>query len=102
MIASETADELAYLTETCQEITGEKVPCFMRTDSRSLYDHIYRKGSCQEKRLMVELSVIREAVEEELITEVQWVETKVQLADALTKKMVPHVLLRALETSRLP
>ena len=51
---------------------------------------------------MVELSVIREAVEEGLVAEVQWVETKVQPADALTKKMVPHVLLRALQTSKLP
>ena len=40
--------------------------------------------------------------EEGLVAEVHWVESKVQLADALTKKMVPHVLLRALQTSRLP
>ena len=102
LIASETVDELLHLSETWQEITGEKVHGFLRTESRSLYDHIYWKGSCHEKSLVVELSVIREAVEEGLVMEVQWVETKVQLADALTKKMVPHALLRALQTSRLP
>ena len=67
-----------------------------------MYDHIYWKGSCHEKSLVVELSVIRQVIKERLVTEVQWVETKVQLADALTKNMVPHALLQALQTSRLP
>ena len=65
-------------------------------------DLIYRKGSCHEKRLMVELPAVRGAVEEGLVAEVQWVETKVQLADALRKKMVPHVLPRSLQGSRIP
>ena len=88
--------------EIRQETTRERAPAFLRTDSRPFFDHIHRTGSCHEKRLMVELSVAREAVKEGLVAEVRWVETKVQLADALTKKMVPHALLRALRTSRLP
>ena len=79
-----------------------KMLTFMRTDIRSLYDRVYRKGTCQEKRLIVELEVINEAITDSWVTEVQCVDPKVDLTDALTKNMVPHGPLQAISAAVPP
>ena len=60
-----------------------KINCF--TDNRSLKETVYTSNSIDDKRLLVDISRIREMVQLEDIS-VDWVKKENQLADALTKR----------------
>ena len=65
-------------------------------DRKSLFDNLYKKGTCREKQLMMELTMIQYADADGSVSDLQLVYTKIQIADALTKRMVPHGILRAI------
>jgi hypothetical protein len=67
------------------------------TDSRDLYDTLTKDGviSTSEKRLMLDLSVMRELLARPK-DEAHWVSTTQMLADPLTKAMAPEYLLARL------
>ena len=102
LIASEALDELVYLADTWAELGGGKIDRIIRTDSKSLYGHVLLKGTCKEKRLNVEINAIKEALQQQELTRLEWVETHAQLADALTKHMTALTMLRSLNTKTLP
>ena len=58
----------------------------MRTDSDSLQKNLRTTNKLTEKRLNMDLMVIREMVERKEIHNIEWVPTDVQLADCMTKK----------------
>ena len=60
-----------------------KVICF--TDNLSLFQTAQESTQCGDKRLRMELSVVREAISRGEI-ELKWVDSQHQLADCLTKK----------------
>ena len=62
------------------------------TDSRSLRDAIHTSNSVEDKRLLVEISRLREMVSENEIS-VDWVDKTKQLADPLTKRSASTKLL---------
>ena len=45
LIASEAMDEVVYTAEILSELGNDPVRTTLRTDSRSLYDHVHLKGS---------------------------------------------------------
>ena len=55
-------------------------------DSKSLYDAVYSSNNPTEERLKVELCAIRESLEKGEIQSVNWVVSKDQLTDCLTKQ----------------
>ena len=91
-----------YLADTWAELGGGKVDRIIRTDSKSLYDHVLLKGTCKEKRLNVEISALKEALQQGELTRLEWVDSQAQLADGLTKHMTARALLRSLNTKILP
>jgi hypothetical protein len=46
LIASEVLDEVIYLADTWAELGGGSIDRIIRTDSKSLYDHVLLKGTC--------------------------------------------------------
>lgn len=67
------------------------------TDNHSLYDALKSTKQVTEKRLRLDISGIKELIQNKIIKMVLWSETKAQLADCLTKKGAsPLVLLKAL------
>ena len=101
LVAVDAMDESVALNQLLTWLTGWTVPVNLRVDCKSLHDHIYKSKGCTEKRLVVELESIKQAIRNEDINRVDWVETTQQLADALTKKMTPIHLLRVLRTGVL-
>ena len=65
------------------KIGGGKDDRIIRTDSKSLYDHVLVKGTCKEKRLHVEINAPKEALQQRELTRLEWVDSHAQLADAL-------------------
>ena len=75
------------------------IECF--TDNQSLFDTIHSTNSIIDKRLRVDMAILREMVHKKEVL-IKWVETKDQLADALTKKGASSTrLMEALRSSHL-
>lgn len=62
------------------------VPMVIYTDSRSLYDGLVSLNTTTEKRLLIDLHLLRQAYERREIAEVRWIPTEQNPADALTKE----------------
>ncbi|XP_067658382.1 uncharacterized protein [Haliotis asinina] len=62
------------------------LPLVAITDCQSLYDNLKSTNMPTEKRLRMEISSIKEMRDSGLIKRIQWVDTKHQLSDCLTKR----------------
>ena len=82
----EGADHSYVIMALIKEITGKDLKLTMRTDSDSLQKNLLTTNKLTEKRLNMDLMIIREMIERKEIHGIEWVPTDVQLADCLTKK----------------
>ena len=84
----------------------KRIPLVDLTDSKSLYDYVKKQGSIPDnKRLLLDLEIIRDQVRDDGV-ELRWVDTKHQLADAMTKDATSaadylHLVLKTGEVSIL-
>ena len=67
------------------EMMEKPLPLAVMTDSRSLYDAMVTLNSTTEKRLLIDLRVLRDSYEKREITEIMWIPSGDNPADALTK-----------------
>ncbi len=84
---------LASCRDFCQilahdlfQIIGRKFPVFLSTDSKSTFDTITKLSGVSEKRLLIDISCLRQSYCEGEIQNLGHVRSKFNLADALTKK----------------
>ena len=63
----------------------EAIPIHCVVDNKSLIECIYSTKTITEKRLKIDICVIREMIERGEIKSVVWRESQLQLADCLTK-----------------
>ena len=108
--ASHGADRATYLRALIGEFlygytSGwrdlvSRVPGAIATDCRSLYDLCRKHGSLpQERRIALDLLDVREGLEDHG-DQIRWIPTAHMLADALTKRMPPDLLLKFLKDYR--
>ena len=64
----------------------EQIPVVAKTDSKSLWESVHNSRQCEEKMLRNTIAGIKELKELNMLTSLDWVSTKDQLADCLTKK----------------
>ena len=77
-----------------------KIPAAIATDCRSLYDLCRKHGSLpNERRVALDLLDVREGLEDHG-DQIRWIPTAHMLADALTKRMPPDLLLKFLTDYR--
>ena len=63
-----------------------KITC--KTDNSCLYDAVHSTAQILDKRLRIEMAILREMVDRGEIAEISWIPTDKQIADSLTKKGV--------------
>ena len=84
----EGADNAFLLSKLLAEIIYNKkkdhLPIECRIDNRSLFQAAHSTNTLNDKRLRIEMSIVREMLERKEIN-LTWVETKEQIADVLTK-----------------
>lgn len=77
-------DDCSVLRLTLNDILGRVIPMHVYTDSRSLYDCLTNINRTREKRLLIDLCMLRESYERREISEVFWIPTAQNPADAFT------------------
>ena len=82
----EGIDSALFIQNFWKEITLQQLPVFCFTDSKSLFDAVYSNHSVLEKSLRSDIGSIKEALSNNSVQKIIWIETKHQLADALTKQ----------------
>ena len=73
------------------------VPMVIYTDSQSLYDSLVSLNTTTEKRLLIDLHLLRQAYERREIAEVRWIPTEQNSADALTKEKPTPAMVQLLQ-----
>lgn len=82
------------------DVFGRIVPLHVYTDSRSLFDCLSKVSRTAEKRLLIDLSMLRQSYERREITEAFWIPTKQNPADGFTKPKPCDALHKMLKTNR--
>ena len=67
----------------------ENIPIICKTDNSSLFDAAHSTTQIQDKRLRIEMSILREMLNKSELKSMRWIPTDLQIADSLTKKGVP-------------
>lgn len=96
---SDAIDMAVFIATLYSELTkGQPDPTNLNvlciTDCKSLVDAVKSSKCVLEKRLRIEMSAIKELIENGQIKDVQWCDTTKQLADSLTKSGASSLLLR--------
>ncbi|KAI0991655.1 hypothetical protein K3495_g16532, partial [Podosphaera aphanis] len=78
-------DAACVLKATADSIMNKNIPLVICIDSYSLYECLVKLGTTKEKRLMIDISAIRQAYERREISQVIWIKGKSNPADAMTK-----------------
>lgn len=67
----------------------ENIKIICKTDNSCLFDSVHSSTQILDKRLRIEMAILREMLERKEIAEFSWIPTNGQVADCLTKKGVP-------------
>jgi hypothetical protein len=84
----EATEAGVWLRELWNDVTGRKIPIEVRTDSNNIRKTLNSITGNLTKRMSIDVAALREMIQEKVIESVQWVPTKRQIADALTKESV--------------
>ena len=80
--------ECAFLCKTtAKELLGidDDLPIRAYTDSQSLVDSVHSSKTLEDNRLKIDICVLRDYLRLGELEKIEWVDTKEQLADSLTK-----------------
>ena len=95
--AVETAEECMLIKTTMKHLLGIQMSIHILSDNKSLVDATHTTNQMENKRLQIDISILREMMENQEIHQFRWIDTKHQLANALTKNGAsPEYLLRVL------
>ena len=94
-------DYCQVLAHDLESITGRKFPVHLMTDSKSIFDTITKLSGVSEKRLMIDISALRQAYSTGEISNIGHVLTKYNIADSLTKRSKCALLDELLRTGKL-
>lgn len=84
-----------------EAMTGKHIPLKMLTDSKCLFDVITKSSVTKEKRLLIDIAVVKDAYAKNEISQVGHVFSDQNPADAMTKIGKCQALNTVLETGRL-
>ena len=83
--AAETCILLRARLEELLCIPSQSIKISLITDSKSLLDAVHTSTSVENKRLQIDINMLREMVERGEIDEFRWIQTEFQVANPLTK-----------------
>ena len=82
-----------------QSYNDYKIKIECNTDKYQLYDFVHSITPMRDKRLIIEISLLREMLTKKEITKINWIEKQHQLADCSTKSRAsPEILINTFKT----
>eukprot|EP00171_Calliarthron_tuberculosum_P004994 IDg4994t1 len=87
--------------ELLERMLGRKADLHILTDSRSAYHISTSLITTKEKRLMLDVHLLREAYERREITKITWISSNCNVADCLTKLKHNNSILQMLKSNRI-
>ncbi len=66
--------------------SSPNIDTFLYSDNRNLVNAVYSSTNLEDKRLVLDISILRDLIERRELTELKWVATDLQLADVFTKQ----------------
>ena len=96
-------DLVITMKAAVNNILGRPMPFTIYIDSKSLYDNLVFLNTVTEKRLFIDLRVLREAYERRKLVNVFWIPAEQNPADGMTKPSpkANGVLNRLIATNKL-
>ena len=114
LAAVDAAEASVYLSTCLQELlcvasqsTSEKnkrpslIPVSIICDNKSLVDAVHTTTAVENKRLRISISVLRDMLKNNDIREFRWINTDLQVANALTKSGCSSLYLLKILRNRL-
>ena len=95
------AESYRATDKTTHQEFRDKLPVYMITDCKSLYDHLVRlspPSGLEERRVAIDICSIRESPDSRYV---RWTPTQEMLADCLTKPIAPNLIEEKLRTGFL-
>ncbi len=87
LAAVEAAENTIYIATLLGAIIkSPRVDTFLFCDNRNLVNAVHSSTNLDDKRLVIDVSVLRDLVDQGELTKFLWVSTDCQLADVLTKQ----------------
>ncbi|KHJ32617.1 hypothetical protein EV44_g3609 [Erysiphe necator] len=94
-------DVACVLKHSLDKILEHNISIVICIDSLSLYECLVKLGNTHEKRLMIDISAIRQAYERREIAEIIWITGESNPADAMTKNRANEALNQIIDTNKL-
>ena len=82
----ESAEAAVYLAAIMFEVTGVKLKVRWYIDNKGLHLALCLLNAVSDKRLRLDLAVLRDMLDKEEIEKVSWLDGSHQLADCLTRR----------------
>ena len=94
-------DYCITLAHDLKQMLGRDLKVALMTDSKSLFDTVTKLTATLEKRLLINISSIREAFQKGDIFNIAHISSEYNLADAFTKRMKPALLHKVMTTGSI-
>ena len=96
-------DNAYFLSRMVSEILQVRsVPIMAYTDNESMCRNVHSTTMAEERRLRIDLAIIKQMLHNKELSDLQWIPSKDQLADCLTKQgSNPIYLMRTLEIGKI-
>jgi len=95
LAAVEAAEMSVYLATVIKNIFrfSKNIDTYIFCDNKNLVSAVHSSTNLEDKRLVIDVSVLRDMLEQKELTDFKWVSTDIQLANALTKQGTSDKLL---------
>ena len=86
LAAVEASDAAIALNSLLCNMLGRPLfPLSVLSDNKSLVDNVHSTTAVENKRLQIDIGILREDIQQNNIQELRWVETGLNVANSLTK-----------------
>ena len=86
LAAVEASDASIALSSLLSSMLGcPRFPISVLCDNKSLVDNVHSSTAVDNKRLQIDISILRDDLHQKNIHELRWIETSLQVANCLTK-----------------
>ena len=95
LAAVEAAEVTIFIATMIRDVLklSSNIDSFLFCDNRNLVNAVHSSTNLEDKRLVLDISILRDLVEQRELTEFLWIATDLQLADVLTKQGASSKLL---------